>query len=393
MKIELMNIKRQHEEHADEYEKVMLDVLRSGNYIMGDNVKAFEREFADYCGVKYAIACGNGTDALHIALRALGIAEGDEVITSPFTFFATAEAIASVGAIPVFVDCDPETYCIDPKKIKRAITNKTKAIIPIHFYGQPADMEEINRIAKEYGLYVIEDSAQASGSLYKNKKTGSLGDVGCFSFFPTKTLGCDGDGGMITTNNRQVAEAAQSIRVHGSGISGLHTYNYLHGTNVLDENKDIDLTAPKYYNFIIGQNSRLDEIQAALLRRKLKYLDNFIERRRNHAQYYNECLKDSHYVLPKEIDGTVNTYYLYVLQHKNAEYIKSMLKDNGIGTGTYYPVPLHEQKVFEKLGYKKGDFCVSEELSKNTFAIPVYPELTKEEQDFIIDILLKADAK
>lgn len=388
MKIGLMDVKRQHLEYADEYESVALEVLRSGQYIMGENVKSFEKEFAEYIGVKYAVSCGNGTDALNIALKAIGIKPGDEVITVPFTFFATAEAIASVGAIPVFVDVDENSYCINVNKIEGFITEKTKAILPVHFYGQPADMDLINKIAQKHNLFVIEDSAQASGSLYKGRKTGSLGDVGCFSFFPTKTLGCDGDGGMLTTNNLQIAEAAQSLRVHGSGLSGLHTYNYLHGKNVLNEAEDIDLSQPKYYNFLVGQNSRLDEIQAAILRKKLTHLDDFIKRRRDHAAYYNEHLSKTSYILPKEIEGSMNTYYLYALQHEKADLIKQILKENGVGTGTYYPVPLNEQRAFENI-VLKNDYPVSKRLSKNTFTIPVYPELTKEEMDYIISILKK----
>ncbi|MBO5608324.1 MAG: DegT/DnrJ/EryC1/StrS family aminotransferase [Treponema sp.] len=388
MKIGLMDVKRQHLEYADEYESAALEVLRSGQYIMGENVKSFEKEFAEYIGVKYAVSCGNGTDALNIALKAIGIKPGDEVITVPFTFFATAEAIASVGAIPVFVDVDENSYCINVNKIEGFITEKTKAILPVHFYGQPADMDLINKIAQKHNLFVIEDSAQASGSLYKGRKTGSLGDVGCFSFFPTKTLGCDGDGGMLTTNNLQIAEAAQSLRVHGSGLSGLHTYNYLHGKNVLNEAEDIDLSQPKYYNFLVGQNSRLDEIQAAILRKKLTHLDDFIKRRRDHAAYYNEHLSKTSYILPKEIEGSMNTYYLYALQHEKADLIKQILKENGVGTGTYYPVPLNEQRAFENI-VLKNDYPVSKRLSKNTFTIPVYPELTKEEMDYIISILKK----
>ncbi len=388
MKINLMDIKRQHQEHADEYEQAALDVLRSGNYIMGENVKAFEKEFAEYCGVKYAVSCGNGTDALHIALRAMGVKPGDEVITTPFTFFATAEAVASVGAVPVFVDVSPDSYCIDPSKIEEAITPKTKAILPVHFYGQPAEMDKINEIAKKHNLLVLEDSAQASGSIYKGKKTGNLGDAACFSFFPTKTLGCDGDGGMITTNNLEIAEAARAIRVHGSGLSGLNTYNYLKGQKILDEKKDIDLEQPKYYNFLVGQNSRLDELQAAILRKKLSHLDDFIKRRREHAAYYSKALEGTSYVVPKEFDDLVNTYYLYVLRHENALEIKRALKENGIGTGTYYPVPLNEQKALKDL-VSVGDYPVSKKLAEQTFAIPVFPELTKEEQDFVIDVLKK----
>ena len=386
MKVNLMDIKRQHEEHASEYENAALEVLRSGNYIMGENVKAFEKEFADYVGVKYAVSCGNGTDALHIALRAAGVKSGDEVITTPFTFFATAEAIASIGAVPVFVDCDEKSYCIDASKIEGAVTEKTKAIIPVHFYGQPADMDEINAVAGKHNLSVIEDSAQASGSVYKGRKTGNLGDAGCFSFFPTKTLGCDGDGGMITTNDERIAEAARAIRVHGSGLSGLRTYNYLKGAELLSEEKDIDLSGPKYYNFVIGQNSRLDEIQAAILRKKLSHLDDFISRRRLHARRYDEALRNTSYTVPAVFDDRINTYYLYALCHPDAAQIMSELKANGIGTGTYYPVPLHEQKVFESLGYRKGDFPVSERLSEQTFTVPVFPELKEEEQEFIISI-------
>jgi dTDP-4-amino-4,6-dideoxygalactose transaminase len=385
--IQLMNIQRQHAEHADEYEKAALDVLRSGDYIMGENVKAFEKEFASYVGVNYAISVGNGTDAIHIALQASGIKEGDEVITTSFSFFATAEAIASVGAIPVFVDIDEDSYCIDPNKIEKVITKKTRAILPVHFYGQPADMDLITIIAKKYDLLIIEDCAQASGSIYKGRKAGNLGDVGCFSFFPTKTLGCDGDGGMIVTNNEHIAEAAQSIRVHGSGLSGLHAYNYLHNAQILDESNDIDVSAPKYYNFLIGQNSRLDEIQAAILRKKLNYLEYFITRRREHADYYSRALARTEYKTPAVIKDTVNTFYLYVLQHPQAQKIIKNLKKAGIGTGTYYPVSLHEQKAFSQLGYKKGDFPVSERVATNTFALPVYPELTKEEQQYIIKVL------
>ena len=388
MKINLMDIKRQHEEHAQEYESAALEVLRSGNYITGENVKAFEKEFAEYIGVKYAVSCGNGTDALHIALRACGIKPGDEVITTPFTFFATAEAIASVGAVPVFVDCDENTYCMDASKIEDAVTEKTKAIIPVHFYGQPADMDRINSIAEKHNLAVIEDSAQASGSVYKNKKTGNLGNAGCFSFFPTKTLGCDGDGGMITTNDIHVAEAASAIRVHGSGLNGLKTYNYLKGENILSEEKDIDLAAPKYYNFLIGQNSRLDELQAAILRKKLTHLDDFIERRRAHALKYSNALKGTSYKIPAETEGTVNTYYLYALMHPKAHEIMAELKKNGIGTGTYYPVPLHQQKAYRDLRYKDGDFPVAEQLASCVLSLPMHTELDEEQLEYITSTVL-----
>lgn len=391
MEIALMDIKRQHSENSDEYEKAALEVLRSGMYIMGKNVKDFEREFASYCGVKHAIGVGNGTDALSIALKALGIGFEDEVITCPFTFFATSEAIAAVGAKNVFVDVDPSTYCIDTTKIEAAITKNTKAILPIHFYGQPANMDEINKIAKKYNLYVIEDACQGAGASYKGRKTGSLGNIGCFSFFPTKTLGCDGDGGMITTNDDALADACRSIRVHGSGIAGLNTFNLLNkNKKALDPNKDIDLNAPKYYNFLIGQNSRLDALQAAILRKKLTHLDNFVERRNDNANYYNEKLANTEYILPKHNSDITHGYYLYVLSHPRAKEIIQYLKNNGIGVGIYYPVSLHEQKALSYLGYKTGDFPQAERLSKTTFAIPVFPELKKEERTYIVSKLLEA---
>ncbi|MBK5201720.1 MAG: DegT/DnrJ/EryC1/StrS family aminotransferase, partial [Spirochaetaceae bacterium] len=329
MKISLMDIKRQYEEHSVEYEKVALDVLRSGSYIMGNNVNKFEKNFASYCGVKHAIGVGNGTDAIHISLKALGIGPGDEVITCPFTFFATSEAIASVGAKNVFVDVDPVTYCIDTTKIESVITSKTKAIMPIHFYGQPSNMDDINRIAEEHNLFVIEDACQAAGASYKGKKTGSLGTVGCFSFFPTKTLGCCGDGGMITTNDDSIAEACRALRIHGSGISGLNTYNLLNkDKEPLNPNTDIDLRAPKYYNFVIGQNSRLDEVQAAILNIKLNYLDDFIDRRRENANYYDSKLRNSEYIIPHNNIESKHAYYLYVLSHPKAPEIIKFLKSN-----------------------------------------------------------------
>ncbi|NCC70136.1 DegT/DnrJ/EryC1/StrS family aminotransferase [bacterium] len=391
MKIALMDIKRQHEEHAQEYENVAIEVLRSGKYILGENVTKFEKEFSSYCGVKHAIGVGNGTDALQIALKSLGIGFGDEVITCPFTFFATAEAIATVGAKIVFVDVDPSTYCINVNKIESVITEKTKAILPIHFYGQPSNMDKINEIAEKHNLFVIEDSCQAAGSSYKGKKTGSLGTVGCFSFFPTKTLGCDGDGGMITTNDDSIADACRALRVHGSGIHGLNTYNLLNSEQKdLDPNIDIDLTSPKYYNFVIGQNSRLDELQAAILRKKLSYLDDFVERRRNNAKLYDDRLRDTEYIIPKTNTETIHSYYLYVLSHPNAKKIMNYLKNEGIGVGVYYPVSLHNQKALSNLGYKIGDFPESEKLSKTTFAIPVFPELLESEKEYIVSKLLEA---
>ena len=390
--IKLMDAERQHKEHTDEYEQAVLDVLRSGNYIMGDVVEHFEREFAEYIGVKYAISVGNGTDALQIALWSIGIGAGDEVITTPFTFFATAEAIASVGAVPVFTDIDPETYCIDVNQIEDKITDRTKAILPVHIFGQPSDMDEINKIAMKYNLKVIEDCAQSTGALYRGKKTGALGDVGCFSFFPTKNLGCAGDGGMITTDDDCIAEIAKAIRIHGSGISGMRAFNYLNGAD-LKEDKDYELGQSKYYNFLIGRNSRLDSVQAAILSRKLKYLPNFNKRRREIAKYYTNSFQGTELVTPKEKVNLEHSYSIYSLRHPNKKEIIAKLNELGIGTGQYYPIPLHEQKVFLKLGYRHGDFPVTEEICRTIFQIPIYPELTKAEREYIVDNVNKSCCK
>ncbi len=392
--IALMDIKRQHAEHAEEYEAAALEVMRSGKYINSEHVRMFEEAFASYVGAGYAIGVGNGTDALCIALQALGIGPGDEVITSPFTFVATAEPIVSLGAKPVFVDVNPDTCCMDPEKLEAAVTEKTKAILPVHFYGHCAEMDEISRIAGQHNLYVIEDACQAAGADYKGKRAGALGTMGCFSFFPTKTLGCAGDGGMITTDSRELAQACRALRVHGSGLDGLRTWNRLHPSRPqLDEERDLDARIPKYFNYLIGQNSRLDELQAAVLNKKLAYLDEWIARRRAHADRYNEALAGTSYRRPAEHTGCKHAYYLYVLQHPRMQEICRALGERGIGCGTYYPVPLHLQKAFEEFGYQKGDFPAAERLAAETFAVPVFPELKNEEQSYIIETLLELEKK
>lgn len=390
MKIQLMNIKRQHETYAAEYEEAALRVLRSGNYIGGDEVTAFEEEFAAYEGAKYGISCGNGTDALVLALRALNIGPGDEVITVSWTFFATAESIAAVGATPVFVDVDPKTYCMDVSLVEAAITPKTKALLPVHFYGQACDMDALRAICKKHNLYLIADCAQAAGTKYKGERKGVLGDVSCFSFFPTKNLGCDGDGGIVLTDNEDVARACRSLKVHGSGKNGLWTLRreYEARGEKFPENMPVGET--KYYNYLIGYNSRLDALQAAILRCKLKHMDEFVEGRRKNTAFYNEGLKGTEYVTPYEDKDSTHSYYIYALKHKNAGAVMEKLKEAEIGCGTYYPVPLHLQGAFAKLGYKEGDLPVTEELSKTTFAIPVFPELLDEERTYIVEVLKKA---
>lgn len=390
MEIQLMNIKRQHEQHKEEYENAVINVLRSGQYIGGSEVTAFENEFAQFCGARYAISCGNGTDAIVLALRSLNIGKGDEVITAAFTFFATAEGIASVGAKPVFVDVKEDTYCIDPLQIENVITNNTKAIIAVHFYGHTCEMDTIITIAKKYNLYVITDCAQSTGSMYKGSRRSLMGDVSCYSFFPTKVLGCDGDGGMVITDDEEIASACRAIKVHGSGKDGLYTLKKQFQKNGKELPKNLPVGESKYYNYLIGYNSRLDAIQAALLRVKLKYINDFVEGRRNNAKLYNSALKGTSYITPIEADYCYHSYYLYVLRHDNASTIMKYLCEAGIGNGTYYPVPLHLQGAFINLGYKEGDLPITERLCKTTFAIPVFPELTDEERKYVIGKLLDA---
>ena len=389
MNIALIDLKAQYESLSDELNKAALEVLSSANYILGKNVVEFEKEFAEYVGVKHAISVGNGTDALVIALKAMGIGEGDEVITTPFTFFATAESISAVGATPVFVDVDKNTFNIDVTKIEEKITSKTKAIMPVHIFGQSADMDEINKIAKKHNLLVIEDACQAIGGKYKGRNIGSLGDVACFSFFPTKNLGCAGDGGMIVTDNDDLAVIIRALRTHGSGENGQKAFNLLNGVEEdimqAESGNDTVYNPLKYYNYLIGYNSRLDAIQAALLRVKLKEIDNWNSKRREIVDIYNNEFKELDLVTPVCDDKNEHVYHMYILQSENRNEVLEKLKARGVATGVYYPVPLHLQKVYKNLGYKEGDMPVSEYLSHRTFAIPVYPELTEEQIKYIVE--------
>ncbi|ABI68027.1 DegT/DnrJ/EryC1/StrS family aminotransferase [Syntrophomonas wolfei] len=391
MPIPLIDLKRQYAAIQTEAEAAVCSVLASGSYIMGANVQAFEEEFAAYCGVKHAIAVGNGTDALVISLEALGIGPGDEVITAPFTFFATAESISAVGATPVFIDIRPDTYNLDENLIEAAITDKTKAIMPVHIFGQPCEMDKINHIAAKHNLYVIEDACQAVSAEYQGKKTGTLADIACFSFFPTKNLSCAGDGGMITTDNDRLAAICRALRTHGSGEAGQKAYNLLHNIDAGISDKpagDNTVYNPlKYYNYLIGHNSRLDELQAALLRIKLRKLDEYQKQREDHARYYNEALQESDLQRPAAMDNLKHAWHLYILQSENRPAITEYLNSKGIATGIYYPVPLHLQKAYINLGYRLGDLPVAEYLSQRTFAIPCFPELTAEEREYIIATL------
>lgn len=359
--IPLLDLKAQYQTIRDEVRQVVDHVLDNGRYILGPEVSKLEEEIAQFCGVKFAVGVANGTDALLLALDAYGVGPGDEVITTPFTFFATAEVVSRLGATPVFVDIDPETYNIDVSQIRAKITDKTKAIIPVHIFGQPANMDEIMALAEEYQLFVLEDAAQAIGSEYKGRKIGSWGHAATFSFFPTKNLGGYGDGGMVVTNDEELARKVRILRVHGSN--------------------------PKYYHSMIGYNSRLDEIQAAILRVKLRYLERWNDARRQKAALYNELLKDTPLITPVHGENRKHIYHLYIVQADDRDSLMEHLKEKGISTGVYYPVPLHQQNVYQSLGYSEGSLPHAEYMAKRTFALPLYAELEDETIRYIADVI------
>ena len=368
MKIPIINSKRQYETIASKVEPAVLEVMRSGSYILGENNKKLEQELCEYLDCKHAVALNSGTDALHLALRALDIGEGDEVISTAFTFVATSESIGIVGAKPVFVDIDPDTFNIDANKIEAAITPKTKAIIPVHLYGQPCDMDVIIDIAKRHNLFVIEDACQAIGAEYKGRKVGTIGDIGCFSFYPTKNLGTMGDGGLLTTNSEYIKNRVVALRNHGGAV--------------------------RYHHDEIGVNSRLDEIQAAILRVKLPYIDEWNKLRRSHAAYYNELFsKCSLIQTPKELDGTYCVYHQYTVKVPARDDVHKMLADEGIGAMIYYPIPLHLQKVHAKYNFREGMLPVTEKNTTLVLSLPMFAEITKEEQEIVASTLIKCVEK
>ena len=397
MNIPLIDLKKQYKSIEEESNKKVIEVLTSANYIMGNHVKSFEKEFSEFLGVKHSISCGNGTDALVIALKALNIGKGDEVITSSFTFFATAESISAVGATPVFVDVEKETFNLDPGKIEEKITERTRAIMPVHIFGQACKMAEISALAKKHDLKIIEDACQAVGGEYQGEMVGSLGDIACFSFFPTKNLGCAGDGGMIVTDDDALATICRGLRTHGSGETGRNAYNLIHGIEEEEKEEDSEdqtvYNPLKYYNYLIGHNSRLDELQAAILREKLPLLDEWNNQRRKNAAEYNQALKGSSFTTPREDGDMKHVYHMYILQSEKREEAILHLKEKGIATGVYYPIPLHLQKAYKEMGHQKGDLPVSEYLSERTFAIPIYAELEKEEREYILSALKEFDEK
>ncbi len=363
MKTPLVDLKAQFNSIKDEINEAIQRVLQSGQFILGPEVKAFEEEMASYCGTKFAIGVASGTDALHLALLACGVKPGDEVITTPFTFIATAEAITNCGAMPVFVDIDPRTYNINPAQIEPKITSKTKVIIPVHLYGQPANIEPIFELSKRHNLQVIEDCAQALGAECKGKKVGSLGDAGCLSFFPTKNLGAYGDGGMVVTNDPKIAETVEMLRKHGSKIS--------------------------YYHIMPGFNSRLDALQAAILRVKLKHLDDWNQLRCSKASLYTHLLSQIDGIEPPYIEKHNKpscNYYTIRLKdsHLNRSELRKYLESKGIQTMVYYPLSLHLQEAYKSLGYKPGDFPESEQAQEQVLSLPMYPELTTEQVEKIM---------
>jgi dTDP-4-amino-4,6-dideoxygalactose transaminase len=366
--IPILDSKRQYAQIGAEIEKEVVEVLRSGSYILGKHNKALEEELAKFVGVDYSVALNSGTDALHLALRALDIGAGDEVITVAFTFVATTEAIGIVGAKPVFVDIDKNTFNIDPMKIEAAITPKTKAIIPVHLYGQPCDMDVIMDIANRHNLHVIEDCCQAIGARYKGQMVGSFGDINCFSFYPTKNLGAMGDGGLCTTNSQVLRDRLVALRNHGGAV--------------------------RYYHDEIGVNSRLDEVQAAVLRVKLNYINEWNEKRRQNAYHYNELFAGNADIqTPSELDNTYSVYHQYTVKVPNRDEVHRLLQENGIGAMLYYPVPLHLQKVHEYLGVGEGSLPVTETNTKLVVSLPMFPELTREEQQTVANTLISCISK
>jgi len=363
--VPMVDLKIQFEAIRQEVTSAVLDVMESTHFILGPRVKGLEEAIASYHGVKYAVAVASGTDALHLALLAAGIKRGDEVITSPFTFIATAEAISYLGAVPVFVDIDPQSLNLDVKKIAAAVTSKTKAIIPVHLFGQPADMDEIMEIAKHGKLHVIEDCAQSFGAEYHGRKTGTIGELGCFSFFPSKNLGGYGDGGMVITDDRNLADHLLSLRNHGSHV--------------------------RYYHDEIGFNSRLDEIQAAVLHIKLKHIGEYNDKRRRNAKRYNACFTGSGIRTPSELRGTMHVFHQYTIRINNRDAVKKRLDDGKVTSSMiYYPVPLHLQAAYRDLGMIQGSLPVAEQVSHEVLSLPMYPELSETQINRVADAVKQA---
>ncbi len=358
MKVPMLDLKPQYAQLKHLLLPEIMDVIENQTFILGPKVSKLEKELSDYIGTRFTIGCSSGTDALLMALMALDIGQGDEVITTPYTFFATAGSIARVGARAVFVDIEPDTFLMNIEQVEKKISLKTKAIMPVHLFGQCVDMEPLLALAKKYNLKVIEDAAQAIGSGYKGKNAGTMGDIGCFSFFPSKNLGCFGDGGLVSTNSETLNERLKGLRVHGGQI--------------------------QYHHNEVGLNARLDALQAAVVSVKLPYLKSWTEGRRRHAAIYNELFAGNpNVVTPVEKTDRYHIYNQYVIRVKNRDALKAYLTEKEIGCAVYYPLSLHQQKCFANLGYTEGSFPESEKAAKETLALPVYPEMSEEQLKFV----------
>jgi len=362
MTIPMVDLKGQYASLKSEIDSAIIEALGETRFILGPNVQAFDSEAAAYLGVNHAISCASGTDALHLALLAAGIEAGDEVITSAFTFIATAEAIRYIGATPVFVDIQPGSFNLDPHKIRAAITERTRAILPVHLFGQPADMDEICAIAEEFDLLVVEDCAQSFGSRYGDRFTGSIGAAGAFSFFPSKNLGCYGDGGMVTTNDDEIASKIRMLRNHGS--------------------------SQQYHHDVIGYNSRLDELQAVILRIKLKRIDDYNRKRLQVAQAYNERLAGSRFQLPAIPTDRDHVFHQYTLLCDSRDAVREAVLARDVACAIYYPIPLHRQKAFADT--VQPTLPVSEETARRCLSLPIFPEMTREQVDSVCEALANA---
>jgi dTDP-4-amino-4,6-dideoxygalactose transaminase len=363
--IPMLDLGAQYQSIAGEIKDAIDRVLISQHFILGPEVKALEGEVARYCGRTFGVGVASGTDALILALAASGVGPGDEVVVPAFTFIATADAVSLLGATPVFVDIDPATFCIDPGKVVEKITSRTRAILPVHLYGQSADMSPILEVASSHRISVIEDNAQAIGATYKGRKTASMGEIGCLSFFPSKNLGAYGDAGMIVTDSEDVASDLRSLRAHGA--------------------------IRKYFSVKQGWNSRLDEMQAAILRVKLRCLDAWSNARRSRAAYYSHLLRNVPGVsCPVTQPGNEHVYHQYTIRVKNRDVIQKALADAGISSTVYYPVPIHLQPIYQSLGYKEGDLPHSELAAQEVLSLPIYPELSNEQIRFIVEVLSDA---
>jgi dTDP-4-amino-4,6-dideoxygalactose transaminase len=359
--ISILDLKAQYQSIKDEIDAAVLGVMASGHFVLGPNVKALEAEVAKYVNCQYGVGVASGTDALRLALAALDIGPGDEVITTPFTFVATANTISHAGARPVFVDIDPRTFNIAPAHVEAAITQRTKAVVPVHLYGQPAEIDALMDIARRHNLYVIEDCAQAIGAEDDGRRVGSIGDVACFSFYPTKNLGAYGDGGMVTTNHSEIAERIDVLRRQGGKT--------------------------KYYHEVLGFNSRLDEMQAALLRVKLRHLDDWQAGRRRVAACYDELLGKLGVEPPFVRPDVTHVYHQYTIRVARRDELQQFLDKRGIGTMIYYPLPLHRQGLYLDLGYAEGSLPVSEQAGREVLSLPIYPELTDEQIEKIAGVI------